>query len=271
MRQSIRYALVFVLAGLAALIMTTWQTVAEAQPSSPANTSPSSDLSQPPLSAPSAGLAIKAYPAELPPLPYDYAALEPFVDEATMRLHHDKHHATYVENLNTALQQYPDLQNQTVDILLKSVDTLPDNIRTTVRNNGGGHLNHTLFWSSMTPNAEGAPTGELAEAITQTFGGIDQFKQQFNTAGSGQFGSGWVWLVQNQQGQLEIITTPNQDNPIMNDLYPILGNDVWEHAYYLKYQNRRAEYLNNWWNVVNWAEVDRRWAQANSSNTPQTR
>jgi superoxide dismutase, Fe-Mn family len=197
-------------------------------------------------------------PAELPPLPYDYGALEAAIDAETMRLHHDEHHATYVENLNEALADYPDLQGRSVESLLRDLDALPDDIQTTVRNNGGGHLNHTIFWQIMSPDGGGQPTGEIAQAIEQTFGSFDSFQEQFNEAGQDEFGSGWVWLVRNGQGDLEITSTNDQDSPILDGQYPIMGNDVWEHAYYLRYQNRRAEYLENWWNVVNWPEVERR-------------
>ncbi len=197
-------------------------------------------------------------PAQLPPLPYDYAALEPHIDAQTMRLHHDNHHATYVKNLNEALEKNANLKNRSVESLLQDLNSVPENVRTTIRNNGGGHLNHTMFWQIMSPQGGGQPTGAIAEEINKTFGSFDQFKQQFNEAGGSRFGSGWVWLVRNPQGQLQITTTPNQDTPIMEGSYPIMGNDVWEHAYYLKYQNRRAEYLNNWWNVVNWNEINRR-------------
>jgi superoxide dismutase, Fe-Mn family len=202
---------------------------------------------------------LSASPAELPPLPYAADALEQAIDAETMQLHHDKHHAAYVKNLNDALAPYPDLQGQSVEALLRNLSSLPEDIQMKVRNNGGGHLNHTIFWYIMGPNHNGQPTGAIAEEINQTFGSFDNFKQQFTQAGGGRFGSGWVWLVRNPQGQLEIKTTPNQDNPISegND-YPILGNDVWEHAYYLRYQNRRVDYLNNWWNIVNWDEVNRR-------------
>jgi superoxide dismutase, Fe-Mn family len=198
-------------------------------------------------------------PAELPPLPYPPDALEAAIDAETMQLHHDKHHATYVKNLNDALAQYPDLQQHNVESLLRDLNSIPEDIRMKVRNNGGGHLNHTLFWSIMGPNGSGQPTGAIAQEIDQIFGSFDTLKQQFTKAGSERFGSGWVWLVYNPEGQLEIKTTQNQDNPISEgNFYPILGNDVWEHAYYLRYQNRRADYLNAWWNVVNWDEVNRR-------------
>nr|WP_240519017.1 superoxide dismutase [Leptolyngbya sp. BC1307] len=203
-----------------------------------------------------------ATPAELPPLPYDYAALEAAIDAETMRLHHDEHHAAYVNNLNEALEDYPDLQGQSVEALLSDLDAIPEDIRTTVRNNGGGHLNHTIFWQIMSPEGGGEPTGEIAQAIEQTFGSFDQFQTQFNEAGSDRFGSGWVWLVSNGDGDLEIVDTANQDSPIMDGQYPIMGNDVWEHAYYLRYQNERGEYLENWWNVVNWPEINRRYQAA---------
>lgn len=175
-----------------------------------------------------------------------------------MKLHHDGHHASYVNNLNDALKQESGLQKSSVEALLRDLNSVPENIRTKVRNNGGGHLNHTIFWQIMSPEGGGEPTGEIAQEINRTFGGFDEFKKQFNQAGGDRFGSGWVWLVRNPAGQLQIVTTANQDNPIMDGAYPIMGNDVWEHAYYLRYRNRRAEYLNNWWNVVNWPEINRR-------------
>jgi superoxide dismutase, Fe-Mn family len=214
--------------------------------------------------APSDVPGLSASPATLDPLPYDYAALEPFIDAQTMRLHHDKHHATYVNNINDALKAYPELQKQSVNALIQDLNRVPEAIRTKIRNNGGGHVNHTMFWQIMAPKAGGAPTGAVAKAIDQAFGSFDAFKQQFNKAGADRFGSGWVWLVSDPQGKLSLTSTANQDNPLMQDpkAYPILGNDVWEHAYYLKYQNRRAEYLTNWWNVVNWQAVNQRYAQA---------
>jgi Fe-Mn family superoxide dismutase len=194
---------------------------------------------------------------ELPPLPYDYNALEPHIDEQTMRIHHGKHHATYVNNLNGALEKHPDLQNKSVDDLLRDINSIPEAIRTVVRNNGGGHSNHTMFWQWMKPNGGGEPTGAIAEAISSTFGGFDAFKDQLTKAGVGRFGSGWAWLV-DAGGKLSIESTANQDSPLMEGKRPILGVDVWEHAYYLKYQNRRPDYLAAWWNVVNWDEVNRR-------------
>jgi Fe-Mn family superoxide dismutase len=203
---------------------------------------------------------------ELPSLPYPYEALEPYIDTETMHLHHDKHHAAYVNNLNTALQGQNQLASYSVEDLLRRISEVPDNIRTAVRNNGGGHANHTMFWQLMKPNGGGAPTGELASIIQQAFGSFDQFKAAFNDAGVKRFGSGWAWLVMNQNGQLQIISTPNQDSPLMDGQYPVMGNDVWEHAYYLKYKNVRADYLNAWWNVVNWDEVARRYQQARSGH-----
>jgi len=193
----------------------------------------------------------------LPPLPYDYNALEPHIDEQTMRLHHDKHHAAYVNNLNAALEGHAELAAMSAEDLIRNLDRVPESIRTAVRNNGGGHVNHTMFWQIMGPNAGGAPTGAIAEAINGTFGGFDAFKEQMNKGGVGRFGSGWVWLV-DSGGKLAIESTANQDNPMMEGKKPVFGIDVWEHAYYLKYQNRRPDYLGAWWNVVNWVEVNKR-------------
>jgi Fe-Mn family superoxide dismutase len=199
-------------------------------------------------------------PFELPSLPYDYNALEAAIDEQTMQIHHGKHHAAYVNNLNVALEKYPELQSKSIEELVTNLDTIPEDIRPAVRNNGGGHLNHSLFWVSLAANAGGEPSGALGEAITSTFGSFDAFKTQFNDAGVKRFGSGWVWLVQDSSGALKIVSTPNQDNPITDGLTPILGNDVWEHAYYLRYQNLRPKYLEAWWSVVNWDEVSKRFA-----------
>ncbi len=198
---------------------------------------------------------------ELPPLPYDYAALEPFIDEATMKLHHDKHHQTYVTNLNGAVEKHAELGTKTPEELLKDLSSVPEDVRTVVRNNGGGHVNHTMFWQIMQPKGGGEPDGKLAEQIKADFGDFDNFKKQFNETTAKQFGSGWGWLVF-KDGKLTILTTPNQDSPISQGLLPILGNDVWEHAYYLKYQNRRPEYLAAWWNTVNWQEVNKRFEAA---------
>ena len=194
---------------------------------------------------------------EVPALPYDYNALEPHIDEQTMRIHHDKHHAAYVTNLNAALEKHADLQGKSVEDLLKGINSIPEDIRTAVRNNGGGHANHTMFWEIMGPKGGGAPTGAIAEAITSTFGGFDSFKEQMNKAGATRFGSGWAWLVESG-GKLVVESTANQDSPIMEGKKPIIGIDVWEHAYYLKYQNKRPDYLAAWWNVINWDAVNKR-------------
>ncbi len=203
---------------------------------------------------------------ELPPLPYDYNALEPYIDEETMHLHHDKHHQAYINNLNTALANYPDLQGKSAEELIRDLSSVPEAIRTAVRNNGGGHVNHTMFWEIMGPNGGGEPTGALADAINQSFGSFDALKQQFNDAGVKRFGSGWAWLVRGSDGKLSVTSTANQDNPLSEGQYPVLGNDVWEHAYYLKYQNRRPDYLNAWWNVVNWDRVAARYAAARAGS-----
>lgn len=203
---------------------------------------------------------------ELPPLPYDYNALEPYIDTQTMQIHHDKHHQAYVTNLNNALQGQDQLASMSVDDLLRNINQVPDSIRTAVRNNAGGHSNHTMFWNIMKPNGGGQPTGDLASAIQQVFGSFDAFKAALNDAGTKRFGSGWAWLVLDSSGKLQVISTANQDSPLMDGLYPVMGNDVWEHAYYLKYQNRRPEYLNAWWNVVNWDEVARRYEQGRSGH-----
>ncbi len=200
---------------------------------------------------------------ELPPLPYDYAALEPYIDEATMKLHHDKNHQTYVTNLNGAIEKHPDLGSSTPEDLIKNLGAIPEDIRKVVQNNGGGHVNHTMFWQIMKPKGGGEPTGNIATQIKADFGDFESFKKQFNETTAKQFGSGWGWLVL-KDGKLAIVTTPNQDNPLSHGLYPILGNDVWEHAYYLKYQNKRPDYLAAWWNVVNWEEVNKRFATAQS-------
>ncbi|MGH2592528.1 MAG: superoxide dismutase [Anaerolineae bacterium] len=199
---------------------------------------------------------------ELPPLPYDYDALEPHIDEQTMRIHHDKHHAAYVTNLNKALESAPDLQGKSIADLLMNLNGVPENIRGAVNNNGGGHYNHTMFWSIMSAEGGGEPSGELADAIQSAFGDFATFKEKLANAGMTRFGSGWAWLVLDKDGQLAITSTPNQDCPISAGQQPILGVDVWEHAYYLKYQNRRAEYLAAWWNVVNWNEVAARYKRA---------
>jgi len=199
---------------------------------------------------------------EVPALPYDYVALEPFIDNETMHLHHDKHHADYVNNLNAALEKHANLQGKAVHDLLRDLNSVPEDIRTAVRNHGGGHSNHTMFWQIMKPKGGGEPSGAIADGIRSAFGSFDNFKTKFNEAGAKLFGSGWVWLASKRGGSLELITTPNQDSPLMQGLDPILGNDVWEHAYYLKYQNRRPEYLAAWWNVVNWEAINKRLQEA---------
>src|SRR3954447_10545464 len=200
-------------------------------------------------------------PFEVPPLPYAYNALEPYIDEQTMHLHHDKHHQAYVDNVNKALEKYPDWQKKSVDEILRNISSVPDDVRTAVRNNAGGHYNHTMFWAIMKPQGGGEPTGQIANVITD-LGGLSAFQEKFNDAGVKRFGSGWAWLVRTSAGKFEIISSANQDSPLMDGNFPILGNDVWEHAYYLKYQNRRAEYLKAWWNVVNWDEINKRLASA---------
>ncbi len=192
---------------------------------------------------------------ELPPLPYPFDALEPQIDAKTMEIHHDKHHQAYVTNANNALKDYPELASKPVDELIANLSAVPEAIRGPVRNNAGGHSNHSFFWKILGPNAGGEPKGKLAEAINSTFGGFEQFKEKIQAAGAGRFGSGWAWLVVNKEGKLDVISTPNQDSPIMDGLKPVFGVDVWEHAYYLKYQNRRPDYLKAIWAVVNWDVV----------------
>ncbi|EWH20360.1 superoxide dismutase [Bacillus haynesii] len=198
---------------------------------------------------------------KLPELPYAYDALEPHIDKETMNIHHTKHHNTYVTKLNDAVAGKQDLETKSVEELVANLDAVPENIRAAVRNNGGGHANHSLFWKLLSPNGGGAPTGELAEAINSKFGSFDQFKEDFAAAAAGRFGSGWAWLVVNN-GELEITSTPNQDSPLSEGKTPILGLDVWEHAYYLNYQNRRPDYIKAFWNVVNWDEVARLYSEA---------
>jgi Fe-Mn family superoxide dismutase len=197
----------------------------------------------------------------LPPLPYDFAALEPHIDAKTMEIHHGKHHQTYVNNLNAAIEKAPDLASKSLDDLMRNVNTLPESVRTAVRNNGGGHWNHSMFWQIMAAKAGGEPGGNLGNAIRSAFGDFAKFREQFSAAGVGRFGSGWAWLV-NNGGKLSISSTPNQDNPLMEGQRAIMGLDVWEHAYYLKYQNRRPDYITAWWNVVNWKEVEKRFSQS---------
>ena len=198
---------------------------------------------------------------ELPPLPYAADALEPHIDAQTMQIHHGKHHAAYVNNLNAALEKAPEWQKRSLDDIVRNVGQVPEAVRTAVRNNGGGHWNHSMFWQIMGPKGRGEPSGTLADGIKQAFGSFDDFKKQFAAAAAGRFGSGWAWLVV-EGGKLAITSTPNQDNPLMDGKQAILGLDVWEHAYYLKYQNRRPDYVTAWWNVVNWSEVAKRHDQA---------
>jgi Fe-Mn family superoxide dismutase len=198
----------------------------------------------------------------LPPLPYPYEALEPTIDTQTMHLHHEKHHAAYVNNLNAALEKHPELASKTPEQLIVNINAIPEDIRAAVRNNGGGHVNHSMFWNIMQPNGGGNPDGAVAKAIQETFGGFADFQTKFNDAGTKQFGSGWAWLARDKSGKLVVLSTPNQDNPLSQGLYPVMGNDVWEHAYYLKYNNRRPDYLKAWWSVVNWKEVNKRFEEA---------
>ena len=195
----------------------------------------------------------------LPPLPYDFGALEPHIDAKTMEIHHGKHHQTYVNNLNAAVEKAPELAAKSLDDLMRNVNKAPEAVRTAVRNNGGGHWNHSMFWQLMAPNAGGEPGGNIGSAIKNAFGDFAKFREQFGAAGVGRFGSGWAWLI-NSGGKLSITSTPNQDNPLMEGQKAILGLDVWEHAYYLKYQNRRPDYIQAWWNVVNWKEVEKRFS-----------
>lgn len=196
----------------------------------------------------------------LPPLPYDFAALEPHIDAKTMEIHHGKHHQTYVNNLNAAIEKAPELASKSLDDLMRGVNKAPEAVRTMIRNNGGGHWNHSMFWQIMAPKAGGEPGGNLGAAIKSAFGDFAKFREQFSAAGVGRFGSGWAWLI-NTGGKLSITSTPNQDNPLMDGQKAIMGLDVWEHAYYLKYQNRRPDYITAWWNVVNWKEVEKRFSQ----------
>ena len=197
---------------------------------------------------------------ELPQLPYAHEALEPHIDTMTMQIHHGKHHAAYVNNLNAAIEKHSELAGKSLEELLGNLNAVPEDIRTAVRNNGGGHWNHSMFWEIMAPNAGGEPTGALGDAIKAAFGDFATFKAQFKAAGVGRFGSGWAWLI-NDGGKLSIVSTPNQDNPLMEGKHAVMGVDVWEHAYYLKYQNRRPDYLDAWWNVVNWSAVAKRFGK----------
>jgi superoxide dismutase, Fe-Mn family len=199
---------------------------------------------------------------ELPPLPYPFNALEPHIDAKTMEIHHDKHHQAYITNANKALEGHPDLAAKPVDELLADLSKVPESIRTVLRNNAGGHSNHTFFWKIMGPNAGGSPKGKLADAINSTFGSFDQFKGELEKAAIGRFGSGWAWLVVNKEGKLQITSTANQDTPLSDGLKPVIGVDVWEHSYYLLYQNRRPDYLKAWWNVVNWNQAEKNFEAA---------
>jgi superoxide dismutase, Fe-Mn family len=194
-------------------------------------------------------------------LPYAYDALEPSIDAKTVELHYSKHHQTYLNNLNAALEKHPELGNLTIEQIMSDLNRVPEDIRMAVRNNGGGYYNHNIYWAIMGPKRGGEPTGRLGQAINTTFGSFASFKEQVEKAGLGRFGSGWAWLSKKQDGSLAIHSTPNQDTPLAEGFFPVIGVDVWEHAYYLKYQNRRAEYLTNWWNVVNWEEAERRYQQ----------
>jgi Fe-Mn family superoxide dismutase len=200
------------------------------------------------------------HPFKLPDLPYAFNALEPHIDAKTMEIHHDKHHAAYTNKLNEALEKHKPLQSKSIEELLRSIDSIPEDIRTTVRNNGGGYANHALFWAIMSPNGGGEPGGALGDAIKQKFGTFQDFRAKVSNAGATQFGSGWAWLVVDSSGNLDVYSTANQDSPYMKGHTPILGVDVWEHAYYLKYQNKRPDYLEAWWNTVNWDEVAKRYA-----------
>ncbi|MDN5697905.1 MAG: superoxide dismutase [Rubrobacter sp.] len=203
---------------------------------------------------------------ELPSLPYDYNALEPVIDEETMHLHHEKHHNTYVTNLNAALEKHPDADKGSIEELLANINSVPEDIRRAVRNNGGGHSNHSMFWQIMSPDGGGSPAGEIGTSIDASFGSFDQFKEQWaaNAAPGALFGSGWIWLIAAPDGSLRIETTKDQDSPLMEGKLPVIGLDCWEHAYYLKYQNRRPDYINAWWDVVNWQEAERRFQAAKS-------
>ncbi len=225
----------------------------------------SSSLVTPSTPSTDTKLAEKSGVFKLTSLPYKYDALEPYIDKETMQFHHDKHYAGYIKNLNGAIAPYPELKDKSAEDLLRNLNTLPEDIRTTVQNNGGGYLNHKMFWEIMTPNGGGEPQGKIATAIPESFGDFDRFKEKFNAAGLGRFGSGWAWLVLAKDGRLKVTSTSNQDSPFLTGDYPIMGNDVWEHAYYLNYQNRRGDYLNAWWNVVNWPEVNRRYELAIAS------
>jgi superoxide dismutase, Fe-Mn family len=201
----------------------------------------------------------------VPPLPYAYEALEPYISKETMTFHHDKHHGAFVKKLNTVVDEYPELKGQSAEELLANLNNLPEDIQETVRNNAAGHINHTMYWTIMAANAGGEPTGAIAEEIEKSFGSFAEFQTLFNETGMNQFGSGWVWLALDENKELQLLSTPNQDTPLMEKMYPIMGNDVWEHSYYLSYRNKRDEYLEQWWNVVNWDVVNQRLEKALSA------
>ncbi len=225
--------------------------------SSPSSVTPSTSANDTKFAQNSGGF-------QLTPLPYEYDALEPYIDKETMQFHYGKHYAGYIKNLNGAIAKYPELKDKSAEDLLRGLNGLPNDIRTAVQNNGGGYVNHKMFWEIMSPNGGGEPQGKIATAINESFGNFDTFKDKFNAAGGGRFGSGWVWLVLGKDGKLKVISTANQDSPFLTGDYPIMGNDVWEHAYYLNYQNRRGDYLKAWWNVVNWSEINRRYEEAST-------
>jgi superoxide dismutase, Fe-Mn family len=210
-----------------------------------------------PMVKTNADTAAKEAAFKLPPLPYGYDALEPYIDAQTMTIHHQKHHAAYVDNLNKAIDKHPELKGKSLEELLMNLNKLPEDIREAVRNNGGGHYNHSFFWTIMGKNKSGEPKGKLKTDIDKSFGSFENFKKAFKEAALGRFGSGWAWLIKDSSGALKIISTPNQDTPIMEGIKPVLGLDVWEHAYYLKYQNKRGDYIDAWWNVVNWDEIEK--------------
>jgi superoxide dismutase, Fe-Mn family len=215
-----------------------------------------------PIDRVSLRFTVLVMPYELPKLPYAYDALEPHIDARTMEIHYSKHHQAYITNLNNAIKGKSDLENKSIEDLISQLDAVPEDIRTAVRNNGGGHANHSFFWKIMGPKAGGEPSGKLADDIKSTFGGVDTFKEKLADAGVKRFGSGWAWLIKNKNGKLEITSTANQDSPLMDGNKPILGVDVWEHAYYLNYQNRRPDYLKAWWDVVSWSEVGKNYGSA---------
>ena len=241
-----------VVIAMATLFM--WQAATEKQSTHLGTHTKTKDIAMKPTNLTLLGLT---YPFTLAPLPYDHKALEPHIDEATMRIHHSKHHQAYIDNANKALEELPELQKYTLEELLTNLDTLPESVRERLRNHAGGHFNHTLFWQMMTPNAQLLPTEKVATAINQAFGSFDAFKELFNKAAQSRFGSGWAWLCVNKDKKLVVTSTPNQDTPLAVGMFPILGLDVWEHAYYLKYQNKRMDYITAFWSVINWPLVEK--------------